>query len=156
MKSPRITSTRRRWGLMPCGMQELKLEKWQLQCLFNQPRCQTILMLPLALSRRPNFNPTAMHTDTWPCKSVCWDLLFGCSLTGRLGSFHFLQRIAKTSRKKHINCFRALNLPLDVMCFHNQLDCKDPLHVLKDGSHSGAKLSDNDILELKLTKCFRQ
>lgn len=110
----------------------------------------------MSLSRRANFNPTAMYTDTWPCKSLYWDLLFGRSLIGRLGLFHFLQRIVKTLRKKHIDYFRAINLLLDSVYFYNQLDYEDLLRVLKDGSYSGTKLTDADILELKLTKYFRQ
>lgn len=57
------------------------------------------------LSRWVNFNPVAMHSDTWPCESVHWDLLFGHSFAGCLGLFHFPQRIIKTIRKRHINYF---------------------------------------------------
>lgn len=108
------------------------------------------------LSCRGNFNPTAMYSDTWPCKSLHWELIFGRELTGRLGLFHFLQRIIKTMRKRHLDYFQAINLLLDAVYFHCPQDYEDLLRVLKDGSYSGKKHTDGEILELKLTKYFRQ
>ena len=65
----------------------------------------------IQLSKRKNFNPTAMYSDTWPHKKDYWEELFpGKDLKGRLGLFHYLQRITKTLRKGHIDYFHAINM----------------------------------------------
>jgi len=56
-----------------------------------------------ALTRRERFTPSAMYSDTWPAKSTFWNLLFGDKLQGRLGLFHYIQRITRTLKKNHID-----------------------------------------------------
>jgi hypothetical protein len=46
-----------------------------------------------SMCRRSNFNPLIMYSDTWPAKHGFWNLLFGNCFEGRLGLFHFEQRI---------------------------------------------------------------
>jgi hypothetical protein len=70
----------------------------------------------IQLSKRPSFCPTAMYSDTWPCKNTYWELLIP-NLAGRLGLFHYQQRIVKTLRKTHIDYYRALNHLLDTIYF---------------------------------------
>ncbi|KAL7571150.1 hypothetical protein ACA910_014752 [Epithemia clementina (nom. ined.)] len=55
------------------------------------------------LARCPNFKPTAMYSDTWPNKDGFWKLLFGEAFQGRLGLFHYQQRIIKTLQQGHID-----------------------------------------------------
>jgi len=112
----------------------------------------------IQLSKRPSFNPTAMCSDTWPCKSDYWSLVIGRHVKGRLGLFHFIQRIMKTLRKKHVDYFEAINALLDAVYYYNQEDYEALLRALKNGtmSSSSTKYTDDDISEMKATKTFRQ
>jgi hypothetical protein len=113
----------------------------------------------IQLSQRSNFNPTAIYSDTWPCKSNYWDKLFTNNLQGRLGLFHFLQRIIKTLRKGHIDYFSAVNQLLDsVYYYYNKNDYENLLRALKDGtlSSAGIRYTDDEIADMKLTKTFRK
>ena len=110
------------------------------------------------VARRPHFNPAAMYSDRWPTKSGFWNLLYGPKLEGRLGLFHYLQRMIKTLRKTHCDYFRAVNLLLDSVYFYFEKDYEKLLVALKEGtlSSTGKKYTDEDIAELKRTKLFRQ
>ena len=110
-----------------------------------------------SLSRKPSFQPKAMCSDRWPVKTDHWEHVFGKQLEGRLGLFHFIQRITRTLRKKHIDYFLALNQLLGCICCYNQDDYEALLVALKEGTLAGGrKLTDDDIADLKATKCFRQ
>jgi len=109
----------------------------------------------ISLSKRNNFNPKAMCSDRWPTKIEYWRQVFH-GLEGRLGLFHFLQRIAKTLRKRHIDYFMAINQLLNAVYIYNQDDYESLLITLKDGTLMGRKHSDQDIADLKATKYFRQ
>ena len=115
------------------------------------PRCHAAVKAPI-------IQPTAMCSDTWPCKSDCWSLAIGRHIKGRLGLFHFFQRTIKTLRKKHVDHFEAINTPLHSVCCHNQADYEAPFRALKNGtmSSSSAKHADDDISEMKATKTFQQ
>jgi len=67
-----------------------------------------------------------------------------------------VQRIIRTLRKRHVDCFFSINMLLNSIYFCNQEDYENLLTVLKDGRLSGKKCSDDNIAELKSTKCFRQ
>jgi len=110
-----------------------------------------------ALARRPNFNPKAMYSDTWPCMSAYWPRLFG-KLEGRLGLFHYIQRISKTLRKRHIDWMEANNRLLDCMCTWHEKDLENLLKTLKEGTMSpkGKKYSDDEVGELQNTGLFRR
>ena len=54
------------------------------------------------MARRPNFNPVAMYSNTWPHKEAFWKLTLGEQLQGRLGLFHFMQQIGCTMRQGHV------------------------------------------------------
>jgi hypothetical protein len=89
-------------------------------------------------------------------KSDYWELLLGRGIQGRLGLFHFIQRILQTLRKQHPDYFRCLNCLLHAVYFYNQADYEALLHALKEGTLWNDKLADDDISELKGTKTFRQ
>jgi len=57
-----------------------------------------------SLTRHPNFKPKVTHSDTCPNESEFWSLLFP-NVEGRLGLFHYVQRITRTLRKNHIDYF---------------------------------------------------
>jgi len=112
----------------------------------------------IQLSKRPCFKPKAMCSDCWPTKTDYWTKAFG-DIEGRLGLFHFTQRIIQTLRKRHIDYFYSINMLLNATCYYNyynQEDYENLLIVLKDGRLTGKKHSDKDISELKSTKYFRQ
>jgi len=108
------------------------------------------------VSRRSNFNPAASCSDRWPTKEAHWAILFGDKVVGRLGLFHFIQRILRTMRKRHADHHRALNQLLDAICVRNQHDCERLLQGLKAGTIGGRQRNDEDIACLKSTKMFRK
>ena len=108
------------------------------------------------LARRPAFKPSAKYSDTWPAMNIFWRLLFGDSLQGRLGLFHYIQRITKTLKKNHIDHFEATNNLRHCLYQYSANDYDNLLRSLKEGSLSGVKHSDADIQDLRSTKCFKQ
>mgnify|MGYP007080245424 CR=1 FL=1 len=108
------------------------------------------------LARRPTFKPSAKYSDTWPAMNQFWTLLFGESLQGRLGLFHYLQRITKTLKKNHTDHFEATNNLRNCLYQYNADDYDNLLWSLKEGSLSGVKHSDDDIQDLRSTKYFKQ
>lgn len=60
------------------------------------------------LKKRPGFNPVAMYCNTWPNKKEFWQCLMGPHLEGKLGLFHYIQRIVKTLRKPHPQRLQAI------------------------------------------------
>jgi hypothetical protein len=85
-----------------------------------------------------------MYSDTWP------------SVRGRLGLFHFVQRIMRTLRKSRVDYFRAVNSLLSAVYFYNTEDYEALLQALKGGTISNTKFTDDDIAYMKSTKMFRQ
>jgi len=107
-----------------------------------------------ALTRRVDFKPLAMCSDAWPAKSDFWDLTFR-GLQGRLGLFHYIQRITRTLKKNHIDHFRSVNGLLNCIYHYNDDDHENLLKALKEGTLS-TKCTDDEISELKSTKTFKQ
>jgi hypothetical protein len=110
----------------------------------------------IQVSKREMFKPTAMYSDRWPTNEEYWNLLFGEELVGRLGLFHFLQRITKTLRKRHVDYFMAINHLLDAVYYYEEGDYERLIVALKNGSLSATakKYTDAEIRELKGTKYF--
>jgi len=110
-----------------------------------------------ALARRTNFKPPAMYSDTWPNKECFWKLLFGTKLKGRLGLFHFTQRIIKTLCTNHIDYQLAIKeLLQSIYCFHEK-DYKALLVALQEGklSLNRRKYSIQEIEDMKVTSVFK-
>ena len=101
------------------------------------------------LSKRKNFKPKALCSDTWPAKIECWALLFGDELEGRLGLFRFMQRMTRALRKKHVDHFQALNALLKCVCEYDTKNYEDLLCALKEGTLNGKKHTNEDIATLK-------
>lgn len=53
------------------------------------------------VARRINFRPKVMYADTWPNLEAFWKMILGPNVTGRLGLFHFMNRIIRTLRETH-------------------------------------------------------
>jgi len=98
-----------------------------------------------------------MYADTWPHKSSFWGpVLFGKELTGRLGLFHFIQRISRTLRKKHVDYQEAVNKLLDCVYEYRSDDYEALLTALREGTLSGKKHTSNEIEWLRRSRFFRQ
>ena len=106
------------------------------------------------LSRRLNFKPTGMHSDTWPNKAAFWDVLFK-DLEGRLGLFHCLQRMTKTLKKKHVDHHPAIARLTNCVHHCNVHDLENLLRASKEGTLS-VKCTDSEINDLKNTRVFKQ
>jgi len=107
-----------------------------------------------SLARRPHFTPTAMHSDTWPSKNQFWDLLFK-SLEGRLGLFHYIQRITRTLKKRHTDHYLAISRLKKCIYQHQPDDYNNLLRALKEGTLS-VKHTEDEIADLQATPVFRR
>jgi hypothetical protein len=58
--------------------------------------------------RRKNVNPKVISTDTWPRNTKFWKLMFGDTVVGRLGLWHFINRLQCTLRKNHPDFGKAV------------------------------------------------
>ena len=100
-----------------------------------------------ALQKRPGFDPSATHSDTWPCKETYWNCLWP-NIKGRLGLFHYEKRILRTIRKNHIDFHSAVTDLMEATYEFESMDYEKVLVALKDGSTQDAAM-------LKTTKYFR-
>jgi len=105
------------------------------------------------LTRRPNFKQEYMHSDAWPNKEGFW-ARFG--VQGRLGLFHFEQRVIRTLRKNHVDYSRAVTDFLSALYHYYAPDYEKLLTALKDGKFSKKKYSSEEIADLKAGKLFRE
>lgn len=108
------------------------------------------------LTRRPHFNPTVMYSDTWPDKDSFWELLFGPSLLGRLGMFHWIQRVTKYMRDNHVDFETALAELLNCIYDFNDNDLKLVVNALRTGIFTGFEMTDNELAAYQKTRQFRR
>jgi len=108
----------------------------------------------LQMAHRPNFNPKAMYSDTWPHKDDFWSLVFGPDIQGRLGLFHGIQRLVRKMRQTHIDYHRAVQEL--TACFYEwePTTLNALLTALKDGKIGGTKYTDKDIEEMQQNNDF--
>jgi len=107
------------------------------------------------LTRRPSFKPTGMYSDTWPNKAAFWDLMFK-GLEGRLGLFHYIQRMTKTLKKRHVDHYLAISRLTNCIYHYHVANYNNLLKALKEGTLSGCKYSDSEINDMKNTRIFKQ
>jgi len=65
------------------------------------------------LTRCPSSKHCFMCSDTWPNKEAFW---LQMNVEGKLGLFHFEQRIIRTLRRKHVDYFQAVTDLLASLC----------------------------------------
>jgi hypothetical protein len=111
-----------------------------------------------ALARRPGFRPKVMYSDIWPKGRSFWQMLFGTALLGRLGLFHFMQRIIKNMRPTHFQYREAIRDLQACLYRYDDDDEAALIRELKAGNmgNTGHKYSDEEIEELKLSGKFKR
>ena len=132
-------------------------ETGEIACLVlvQSTKLQEIAHAAEQLSRRIGFSPVIMYSDTWPHKDDFWELILGARLIGRLGLFHFLQRITKTLRQRHCDHGQALrDLKACIYEEHDE-DFQKVIHALKTGL-LGKEYTEEEICEMRATKVFAQ
>ena len=133
-------------------------EKGEIACaiLVENTKIQEVSHAVEQLARRPWFCPKAMYTDTWPSSIDFWVLIWGDEVKGCLGLFHFLQRIVKTLRPRHIDYGRALRDLKMALYEYNDEDMNNVLQALKEGKMSSSKkqYTEGEIQDLLDTPEF--
>jgi hypothetical protein len=109
------------------------------------------------VSRRPNFRPKAIFTDTWPANDKFWYMMFG-PIVGCLGMFHFMKRIVDTLNPRNSKYWEALVALKDAIYFYHQTDYSELIRVMKAGlmNSGGKKYNDTDIHNLRRSKRWKQ
>ena len=133
-------------------------EVGEIACAILVPNLETKTFSHAAqqLCSRGNFNPSVIYSDTFPHKSDYWVGLLGEDVVPRLGLFHFLQRIIKTLRHKHMDFGDALRELLDCIYEYHDGDFHKVITALKNGTLGGKKYNDKQIAEMRQTKVFRE
>jgi hypothetical protein len=107
------------------------------------------------LSRREGFQPKVKYSDTWPNMDVFWLELFGEDFDGRLGLFHYIQRISRTLRKSHQDFGKAINKLLKCIYTYHDVDLANLIKALMAGTLGDYKWSEREVSEKLYTKEFR-
>ena len=109
-----------------------------------------------SLTRRAGFQPIVMYSDTWPHKDTFWKLIFGEHLEGRLGLFHFMQRITRAMRQQHIDFHMAVaDLCNSVYEWHPE-DYSKLLAALQAGTIGGRRHSRVEIENIRNSADFKR
>lgn len=106
------------------------------------------------LKKRPGFDPVAMYCDTWPNKKEFWLRLLGPHLEGKLGLFHYIQRIVKTLRKPHPQRLQALTDLRMCIYAYEPTDLSNVIRCLNDGTLGGKKHHSAEIEQMRRTGEF--
>ena len=109
----------------------------------------------MSLRRRPGFVPKIMYSDTWPAKEDYWKLVFGKQLVGRLGLFHFMQRMIRTLRQSHTDYKKAVADYCACIYAWEEKTYGALLQALQDGCFPGGPKSAEETHELQMTKSFK-
>jgi len=110
-----------------------------------------------AIKKRRKFRPKTVYTDTCPHGESYWKQLFGDETEGRLGLFHFLQRIIKTfSKECERDVFWEVLCKLqDAIYSYHEDDYGRLLEALKSGTFDKHKYSDEEIEQLRHSKSWK-
>lgn len=86
------------------------------------------------LVRRQGFKPKVLYSDIWPNGKKFWSMLMGDDIKGRLGLFHFLQRIIRTLRDNHSLYHEALRELKKAVYRYDDQDLNDLLVQIREGN----------------------
>lgn len=107
-----------------------------------------------AFARRANVNPQLVSTDTWPKGKSYYYTVFGY-ITGFLGLFHFLNRVRRTLRDRHVDFKKAWGEFLSII-YHYDIDDEQKLKAaLVDGTLNGTPRSVDEVNEMASTSKYR-
>jgi hypothetical protein len=101
--------------------------------------------------RRKNVKPKVISTDTWPSNTKFWKILLGDEVVGRLGLWHFINRIYRTLRETHPDFGKAISVLQASIYRIDELDEAAVMQALFDGTLNGTKMSWEDINQLRGT-----
>jgi hypothetical protein len=127
-------------------------------CLVKSTKVKEVAHAAESLARRPNFNPVVMFSDTWPHKDGFWKLLFGPAFDGRLGLFHYQQRIIKTLRQGHHDYHRAVKDLCECVYEWEPGTYASLLEALGQGKmgRNSDKLSRKDVMDMQMSPTFKR
>ena len=89
-----------------------------------------------------------MFSDTYPCSNEFWNKI-NKNISGRLGLFHYIDRIVRTLRKGHIDFRQALKDLLDSIYRLHAEDEASVIECLKNGSLNHKQHTDDEINKLR-------
>ena len=128
-------------------------------CLVESSKSLEIAHAAECLARRPYFKPKALYSDTWPHGKEFWEMIFG-NVQGRLGLFHFMQRITKTLRQGHIDYHRALRDLSDAVYHWEPNSYAALISALKAGHLKKGSFfhayTDSEIDQLRMSPKFKE
>jgi hypothetical protein len=108
---------------------------------------------------RPNVDPKIHVTDDWPSNADLIESIFNergsANLKGRLGLFHFIQRLTKTLNENHPDCRKAMAALSRCVYREDEGDVEKVLEALKHGRINGTFYSNEDANKIRATKQWR-
>jgi hypothetical protein len=100
-------------------------------------------------ARRPNYRPQVMYSDIFPKLHDFFQLIFGVHLLGRLGLFHFMNRILRHMRQDNPSYWAAVRGFKRCIYRFVEEDEDKVIAALKDGTMNGSSHTDEEIRELR-------
>jgi hypothetical protein len=101
--------------------------------------------------RRKNVDPKVISSDTRPSNTKFWKLLFGNTVVGQLGLWHFVNRIYCTLRKNHPDFGKAIAMIQAAIYGIDELNKAALMQALLNGTLNGTKMSWVDVNALRGT-----
>ena len=109
-----------------------------------------------SLTRRAGFNPKVLYSDTWPNGNDYWVCVFGENLQGRLGMFHFLQRIVRTLRQNHVDYIKAVADLCSCLYRWEKDSYNTLLKAFQEGVFPAGPKTCEEIHQMQFTKTFKR
>jgi len=100
----------------------------------NTSVSQVAHLLQELVTKRTDFRPKTLYSDTWPHNLTFWKNIFGFCLVGRLGFFHLIKRIHDTLNTQCNLYWRALVQLKHVFYRYNDEDEAQLITALKEGT----------------------
>ena len=104
--------------------------------------------------RRPGFDPKVYYSDIYPSGLAYWAMMLGPNVVGRLGMFHFFQRIVRTLRDKHEYSIPAIRDLKQCIYMYDNDDLALLIKALKEGTmaNRNRKYTEAEINEMMYSK----
>ena len=107
--------------------------------------------------RRPAFQPKIYYSDIFPSGDAFWKMMLGVGVLGRLGLFHFFQRIVRTLRDNHEYSVPAIRDLKQCIYMYDSEDLALLIKALKEGAmgNRNRKYNESEINEMMYTKKWK-